>query len=266
MPRVSCKTPLSEPPAHAPSCRRQPSRQRRPRYPLDPAVPRTSKCYAQSALFETHDAIVNAAHESLEVGGGVNGAIHRAAGPELLAECRKLGGCTEGNAKLTKGARLLAHYVVHTVAPIWAGGAYGEANLLAFCYRRSLDVAAEHGIKTIAFPSLATGLHGYDMKAAKIAVNTVNSCVAKNTSPIQEVIFWCLLVEDLVIHKKNYGRRSNTSNTIIFAGGPTNLFPLGQTMINPGCNRPQDAIGKKMETLRQRCATLRSISVATLEY
>ena len=154
-------------------------------------------------LFETHDAIVNAAHESLEVGGGVNGAIHRAAEPELLAECRKLGGCTEGNAKLTKGARLLAHYVVHTVAPIWAGGAYGEANLLASCYRRSLEVAAEHGIKTIAFPSLATGLYGYDMKAAaKIAVNTVNSYVAKNTSSIQEAIFCCLLEEDLVIYEK----------------------------------------------------------------
>ena len=146
------------------------------------------------------DAIVNAAHESLEIGGGVNGAIHRAAGPELLADCRKLGGCTEGNAKLTKGAGLLAHYVVHTVAPIWAGGAYGEANLLASCYRRSLEVAAEYGIKTIAFPSLATGLHGYDIKtAAKIAVNTVKSYLAKDSNRMQEVIFCCFLEEDLVI-------------------------------------------------------------------
>jgi len=152
------------------------------------------------------DAIVNAAHESLEVGGGVNGAIHRAAGPALLAECRLLGSCKEGDAKITQGGRLPAKYVIHTVGPIWAGGGFGEAETLASCYRRSLEVAAEHGVRSISFPSLGTGVHGYDIRAAsKIAVRTVREFMAKSNA-IREVIFCCYSDEDLGVYERQLGR------------------------------------------------------------
>lgn len=137
------------------------------------------------------DAIVNAANSSLLGGGGVDGAIHRAAGPELLAECRTLGGCRTGEAKITHGYRLPATWVIHTVGPVWHGGQQGEDELLAACYRNSLQVAVEHGITSMAFPAISTGVYRFPLqRAVKIAVAEVQAFLAHDTT-LTRVLFVC---------------------------------------------------------------------------
>jgi O-acetyl-ADP-ribose deacetylase (regulator of RNase III) len=146
------------------------------------------------------DAIVNAANTSLLGGGGVDGAIHRAAGPELLEECKTLGGCKTGDAKITRGYRLSASYVIHAVGPVWRGGQSGEPELLASCYRRSLLLAAEKNLKSIAFPGISTGVYAFPKElAAPIALASVKDFAAQE-SRIEEVTFCCFSAADLAVY------------------------------------------------------------------
>ncbi len=147
------------------------------------------------------DAIVNAANSSLLGGGGVDGAIHRAAGPELLAECRLLHGCKTGQARITKGYRLPAKHVIHTVGPVWNGGGHGEPDLLASCYRSSFEIAFRHNLRTLAFPAISCGIYGYPIDAAtEIAVREALAALAEN-SVIEQVAFACFNEEVFEAYK-----------------------------------------------------------------
>jgi O-acetyl-ADP-ribose deacetylase (regulator of RNase III) len=146
------------------------------------------------------DAIVTAANSTLLGGGGVDGAIHRAAGPQLLEECRRIGGCPTGEAKITKGYRLPAKYVIHTVGPIWQNGAMGEDDLLRSCYRNSLLLAEQHGIKTIAFPSISTGAYRFPIeRAARIAIETIRECL-RAMKGMDRVVFVCFSKRDYDVY------------------------------------------------------------------
>ena len=148
------------------------------------------------------DAVVNAANESLLGGGGVDGAIHKAAGPGLLQECRKLGGCRTGEAKMTSGHGLRARYIIHTVGPVWQGGGAGEAQSLAGCYRSCLDLARAKALSGIAFPAISTGVYGYPLEeAARIAVGTVAEWLRTNSSAMQ-VTFCCFSERDLAVYRR----------------------------------------------------------------
>lgn len=150
------------------------------------------------------DAIVNAANESLLGGGGVDGAIHRAAGPELLEECRKIGGCPTGEARITGGYNLPARYVIHTVGPVWRGGGWQEEELLASCYQSCYRLAVDHGVRTIAFPSISTGAYGFPIQAAcRVALWETKYFLTRDEL-LERIIFVCFSPEDLQEYRAAY--------------------------------------------------------------
>src|SRR2546428_9626 len=160
------------------------------------------------------DAIVSAASTTLLGGGGVDGAIHRSAGPDLLEECRKIGGCPTGEARLTRGYRLPAKYVIHTVGPVWSGGKRREPELLRACYVNSLKLANEHGIKSVAFPSISTGAYRYPIEqAARIAVATVREALSETTS-VELVRFLCFSKADLEVYRAILGERGAAARCV----------------------------------------------------
>ncbi len=153
----------------------------------------------------TVDAIVNAANRALLGGGGVDGAIHAAAGPELLEECRMLGGCETGSAKITRGYRLKAKHVIHAVGPVWSGGDKGEDDLLASCYRTALELAAKHRLTSIAYPAISTGIFRFPAdRAARIAVGTVASEIAAAPRGMERVVFCCFSQESAIRHQDTF--------------------------------------------------------------
>lgn len=149
------------------------------------------------------DVIVNAANQTLLGGGGVDGAIHRAAGPLLLKECKSLNGCETGNAKITNGYNLMAKYVVHTVGPVWRGGNAGEAELLASCYKRSLEIASQKELKSIAFPAISTGIYGFPfLQASKIALKAVLNYLNENPNQFEKIVFILFSDDDYIRFNK----------------------------------------------------------------
>jgi O-acetyl-ADP-ribose deacetylase (regulator of RNase III) len=152
------------------------------------------------------DAIVNAANSSLLGGGGVDGAIHRAAGPDLVHECRLLGGCKTGDAKLTRGYRLRAKFIIHTVGPVWRGGDFGEARLLASCYQRSIEVASDCGALTLAFPSISTGIYGYPVELAASVAVSASLEAATEYPTVNEIIFCCFSSSDFAVYAEALDR------------------------------------------------------------